>query len=305
MFSDTKASTLRCACVGEVLWDILPNGRRLGGAPANVAAYLTQFGIETEVLSAVGNDDNGQEILERLTSSGIGIGGISTVADLPTGTASVVLDANGVPSFSIPMPSAWDALTLGNPTLWQNANAIVFGSLAQRSLSSRQAIGSLLAQAPRSCLRVLDVNLRPPFCDEGLIRSSLEMADVVKLNDLELPLLAQMVGLEGNETCMLKELRRRYSLQLVVYTKGSAGSRMIAEDREETHFGFPAKVVDTVGAGDAFTATVVAGWLRGMDMDDVQNCANHVASFVCSQPGAVAQLPGDLVTKLWNGKVLN
>lgn len=303
MSSDT--GTLRCVCVGEVLWDCLPNGRRLGGAPANVATYLTQFGIGTDVVSAVGNDDDGREILDRLASKGIGTGGVGTVHDLPTGTASVVLDANGVPSFSISMPSAWDALTLADRRLWQNADAVVFGTLAQRSDCSRRAIQSLLSQAPASCLRVLDVNLRQPYYDKSLIQASLEIADAVKLNDLELPLVAQMAGLQGDEGFMLRQLLERYSLQFVVYTKGSAGSWTISANREEIHCGFPAEVVDTVGAGDAFTATVVAGWLRGMDINDVQDCANRVASYVCSQPGAMTQLPDDLVTKLWNRKAVN
>jgi fructokinase len=305
MFNNTAEYDLRCVCVGEVLWDILPNGRRLGGAPANVAAYLTQFGIATELVSAVGIDDEGQEILERLASNGIGTHGVSTVADLPTGTASVVLDADGAPSFSIATPSAWDAIPLRDRATGLDANAIIFGLLAQRSTRSREAICNLVAQAPYSCLRVLDVNLRPPYFNESLVRSSLEMADVVKLNDLELPLLAQMIGLEGDETSKLKELQRRYDLQLVAYTKGASGSRMITAECDEAHSGYSVKVMDTVGAGDAFTATVVAGWLRGMDINDLQDCANRVASFVCSQAGAVTKLRADVVTEIRNGKVLN
>lgn len=296
MSIDVQAKRPLCVGIGEILWDLLPTGKALGGAPANVAAHTVQLGCRGAAVSAVGDDADGLEILQRVKTMGVDASGIQVRRDLPTGAVDVALDKAGVPAFTIRAPSAWDAITMDAALerLANAADAVVFGSLAQRDPRSREGIGRFLGKVRPGCLRVFDINLRRPFITEPVIRASLEQADVLKLNDGELPVLAGMLGLAGDELSQLRAIRQQYDLDLVVYTCGDKGSRMITAQGEESHPGYPASVVDTVGAGDAFTAAVTAGLLRGMELSRLQDLANRVAVFVCSRPGAVPRLPEDL-----------
>ena len=299
MSAKSGAATPLCVGIGEVLWDLLPGGRTLGGAPVNVAAHVAQLGLAAAAVSGVGDDPEGREVLERLEAMGVLSSCVRTVPGLPTGLVDVVIDAQGVPKFTIRAPAAWDSIPFDDEVacLASKADAVVFGSLAQRGKCSRATVDRFLGAVRPGCLKVCDVNLRPPFIDAGIIRASLEKADVLKLNDVELPVLSDMFGLAGDESGRLRALRDRFELDLVVLTRGAQGSRMIAGPANESHGGFPAQVVDTVGAGDAFTAAVIAGWLRGMALTRLQDMANRVAAFVCSRSGAVPKLPAELVSE--------
>jgi fructokinase len=296
MSIDPKGSRPICVGLGEALWDLLPTGKALGGAAVNVAAHASQLGARGVLVSAVGNDAEGRELLRRLEELGVDSSHVQVRPDLPTGLVDVKLDASGIPSFVIRSPSAWDAITLNTDLerLADAADAVVFGSLAQRDPRSRKTICGFLHATRPGCLKVLDVNLRPPFVSVSVLRDSLLLANVLKLNDTELPVLAELLDIEGDETAQLQTLRDRFELEWVIYTRGDKGSRIVTDRRDETQPGCPATVIDTVGAGDAFTAAVTVGLLRGMELSRIQTMANRAASFVCSQTGAVPRLPEEL-----------
>lgn len=299
MSTRVPAAAPLCVCIGEVLWDLLPGGKVLGGAPINVAAHAVQLGIRGAAISAVGEDTDGLEILNRLREMNVLVEGMRVVTGLPTGVVDVMLDGAGVPSFSIRKPAAWDAILVDDciEKLVQNADSVVFGSLAQRDPRSRQAIRQLLQECRPECLRVFDVNLRHPFYNGEIVRSSLALANVLKLSDEELPIISDMLGLSGEEDDRLGVLRRRYDLDLLIYTKGAKGSRIMAAGQDESHPGYPVFVVDTVGAGDAFTAAVIVGRLLGIELVCLQDLANRVAAYVCTQTGAAPRLPVDIVSQ--------
>ena len=287
-----------CVGIGELLWDLLPSGKALGGAPVNVAAHAAQLGVRGAAVSAVGDEPEGREILQRLQALGVDASGVQVRNDLPTGAVDVKLEAAGVPSFTIRAPAAWDAIAMDAvlERLAGEAGAVVFGSLAQRDPRSRDAIQTFLRAVRPGCLKVFDVNLRRPFLLPQVILDSLELADVLKLNDEELPVLAELLGLQAeDETARLQAIRKLFNLYLVVYTRGAKGSRMITEYQDESHPVYPVKIEDTVGAGDAFTAAVTVGLLQGMELPAIQELAGRVASFVCSRAGAVPRLPEEIV----------
>jgi len=293
-----------CVGIGEVLWDLLPAGKSLGGAPINAAAHAAQLGAKSAAVSGVGDDDEGREIIERLRALQVDVAGVRVVQGLPTGVVDVKLNDTGVPAFSIRMPAAWDAIQMDATLepLGGAADAVVFGSLAQRDQRSRKAIREFLHAVRPTSLKVFDMNVRQPFYSAEVIRSSLELADVLKLNDAELPVLAASLGIGGDETTQLHAVRERFDLDLVVYTRGDRGSRMVSVQRDESHPGYQVSVVDTVGAGDAFTAAVTVGLLRGLPLDGTQELANRVAAFVCSQPGAVPSLPEEIRKEFYHSK---
>jgi len=276
--------------VGEILWDLLPNGRMLGGAPVNFAYHAAALGAHSHAVSAVGDDPLGREILDRLDALGLRQ---CVVVDHqhPTGTVSVELDACGKPTYHIHEGVAWDFIPTVPATLSlaQHADAICFGSLAQRSEVSRATIRSLLGAAPEHCLRVFDINLRQHYYNTEILATGLESADVLKLNDEELPVVADLLALPGDQDAVLRGLLDRYDLRLIALTKGAGGSKLASRHGRSVHPGVPTKVIDTVGAGDAFTAAVIMGLLEDLDLDlDIINeRANRLASYVCSQPGAM------------------
>lgn len=297
MFNKRTNKCPVCVGIGEILWDFLPTGKVLGGAPGNVAATAVQLGLHGMVVSAVGDDPYGAEILAIMDRNGVDRTGIRTIKDLPTGAVDVVLDSAGVPTFTIRQPAAWDDLSWNDDMerMAKSADAVVFSTLAQRDPRSRAGITGFLRAARPGCLKVIDVNLRPPFVSEAIITESLNLADVVKCNETELPVVAEMLGLKGDVSALLNGLRSRFDLDLVVYTLGDKGSRMVTSNYDVSHPGFATKVVDTIGAGDSFIGVVTAGLLRGLDLDRIQDLANRVAAFVCTQAGGGPPLPADLV----------
>jgi len=290
---------IRVIGVGEVLWDLLPSGRQMGGAPANFTCHARSLGATATLVSRVGSDALGQEILERLQSLGVVTEAVGVDPLLPTGTVAVDLSADGQPRFVIRPDVAWDVMEAAEPALRaaETCDAICFGTLALRSKPSREAILQIIECAPHSALRVLDINMRPPFVDKETISEALSRADVLKLNDDELSVLAEMFGLsEQSMAGRLAELTDRFSLRLIALTRGAAGSVLWpAEGRLSEHPGFRVDLVDAVGAGDSFTAAMILGYFRGWGLDQINARANEVAAYVCSQDGATPPLPPAMV----------
>jgi fructokinase len=282
--------------IGEILWDILPDGRQLGGAPANFAFHARALGAASVIVSAVGDDHPGREILAELESRGLDPSGIATVSTAPTGAVTVALDAGGIPHYTIHEGVAWDVIpwTAGLGDIAARADAVCFGTLAQRSPVSRATIGSFLDATRPDCLRVLDLNLRQSYFSRETVHGLLERATVLKLNDDELTTVAGMLSLPGPETRVFAALLGAYPLTVIALTKGPSGSRLFGPGVDLSHPGYPAETEDTVGAGDAFTATLVAGLLKKRSWEEIGDRANRIAGYVCSRKGAWPDLPAEL-----------
>lgn len=282
--------------IGEVLWDVLPSGPRMGGAPANFACHAQALGAAGAIISSVGADDLGSLLLERLAALGVINDGISIDPMRPTGTVAVQLGIDGQPCFTIRDGVAWDNIEAQATALeiMASANAICFGTLGQRSLSSRAAIRQLVKATSPESLRVFDVNLRQSYYSSELIHDSLDLANVMKLNDSELPLIAGLLNLRGNVRDQLATLLERYKLRMVVYTRGSDGSILWNGVHWCEHPGLPVDVQDTIGAGDSFTAAVALGLLQGWPLEWISATANEVAAHVCSCVGAIPPMPEPL-----------
>lgn len=282
--------------LGEVLWDLFPDGARFGGAPANVACHARQLGAKAVMVSAVGDDELGDKALAALRDMNVSTDAVAKLPQ-PTGSVKVELDAHGKASYEFAADTAWDNLPW-TPTLQgiaANADAVCFGTLGQRSPVARQTIRRFLAETPSPALRIYDVNLRPPFYSDQLVTESLQIANTVKLNDDELPLAASWCDLTGDEVAVMKQLLERFDLKLVALTRGSHGATLVTKDRVCTNDGVQVEVADTVGAGDSFTAALAVGILRDDDLDHVLDHACRLAAYVCTQPGATPKLPDDLI----------
>jgi len=281
--------------IGEILWDVFPDGPRFGGAPANFACSAAELSRESArvcMVSAVGDDDLGRAALQSLTSHGVDSRYVQT-NHLETGQVLVELDPQGVARYRFAENSAWDALQITDDlrTLAAGTDAVCFGTLGQRRQSSRDTIQEFVRAVPLSALRVLDVNIRTPFCNANVILESLAIANVLKLNDAELPLVAELCECFGSMTDILRQLSDRYHLRCVAVTRGDSGAIVLAGDVFSDLPGIKVDVVDTVGAGDAFTAALILGLLGGNDIQEVNRRAIEVASFVCSQAGATPAFP--------------
>jgi len=282
--------------LGEVLWDLLPAGPQLGGAPANFVCHAHTLGADARLISRIGHDEWGRKAIEALERLGVPTDGIEVDPVLPTGTVAVAVDQHGQPNFAIHEHVAWDAIR-GEPAgraAMADADAVCFGTLAQRSEPSRSTIRSLLALAPATALRILDVNLRQHYFSSRLVEESLTLANVLKVNDAELPRLAEMFGLKGDVRSQISALSARYDLRWVACTRGGHGSLLCSGGQWSDHPGIETQVVDTVGAGDSFTAAMTLGLLAGWDLDRVNERANQVAAYVCSCAGATPPLPSQL-----------
>jgi fructokinase len=279
--------------IGEILWDVLPSGRHLGGAPANFAYYARTLGAEAVIASALGDDEDGRGILDALRAHWMGRDHLTIVPGVPTGRVSAALDAAGVPTFTIHGPSAWDflAMTPELSSLAGRADAVCFGTLAQRSDVSRRTIRGFLDQTKPECLRVFDVNLRQIYYDRELVRDLIGRSRILKMNAEELAVIAAMFGLLGKGTDVLRRLRDLFSLDLVALTRGPEGSRLLGREGESDHPGIEVEVVDTVGAGDSFTAALVMGLLTKKTLDEVNDSANRLAASVCARRAAWPETP--------------
>jgi fructokinase len=290
--------SLVIAGIGEVLWDVYPDAARFGGAPANFACHAAALGAESWMASAVGVDELGNCAIDSLKSAGVQCDMVARCREHDTGQVLVTLDSSGQASYRFAEDSAWDHLqwSAGLGSLAERCDAVCFGTLGQRSPTSRATIQRFVSATPQRALRMFDVNLRQGFFDRETIHTSLQIASAVKLNDEELPKVAELCeSVASTPRQLLRKLVERYGLRLAALTRGAEGALLIAGDEESECPAVPTKVVDTVGAGDAFTATLVADFLRGLPLGEVNLHANAVASFVCSQPGGVMKLPDYVV----------
>lgn len=280
--------------LGEVLWDLLPSGPQLGGAPANFAHHAHALGANASAITRVGNDDFGHAIRRRFEEQEIAGDTLQVDDEAPTGTVTVALSSSGVPDYVIHEKVAWDrlAVTAAAMKAVREADAICFGTLTQRSEPSRTSIQSLVAASAPDALRVFDINLRQSYFSGEIVERSLQLANVLKLNDRELPILAKMFGLAGSPRQQMDLLAVKFDLQLVALTRGPAGSLLFQAGRWSDCPSAPVEVVDTVGAGDAFTAALTLGVLHEMALDEMNAFSNEVARYVCSCAGATPPLPG-------------
>lgn len=278
--------------LGEILWDLLPGGRKLGGAPANFAYQVNQLGGVGVPVSCIGDDPLGHEALSILHDNGIVTDHISIDPDHPTGTVDAAIDANGVATYTFPDGVAWDfmAMSEADLALAATADIICFGTLAQRSPVSRQGIRQFLAAAP-DALKIYDINLRQHFHTPEHIRESLELADVLKINDEELALVSGMFDLPGTESEALQSLMQRHDLKLAVLTRGGEGSLVLSPEGHSDLPGVPTTVRDTIGAGDSFTAAMALAYLHGRSLGEINRYAAEVAAYVCGQAGAMPPMP--------------
>jgi fructokinase len=283
----------RVVGIGEVLWDLLPTGPQLGGAPANFAYHAQALGARAGLITRVGNDPRGREILDRLRQLGLPTDGITIDPDAPTGTVEVEILADGQPRFTITENVAWDRIdaTPSALALAADADAVCFGSLAQRCEPSQSSIRRLVAATRPGALRIFDINLRQHFYTPEVIETSLRLASVLKINEQELEVLAEMLHPAGEMREQIQYLADRYNLSAVVLTRGGRGSLLSAQGRWSDHPGIPTRVQDAVGAGDAFTASLALDLLAGQPLEELNRRANEVAAYVCSCEGATPPLP--------------
>jgi fructokinase len=276
-------------CVGEVLWDALPKGLFLGGAPLNVAFHLQALGEAVAVVSRVGDDRLGREALRRISDRGMTTELVQIDAGLETGFVRVSLDEGAEhPSYVIEQPTAWDALALTGALSKRasEAEAVVFGTLAQRQETARRTVRGL---CDAGALAVLDVNLRPPYTARSVVESSLAAADVVKLNEAELAEISDWDGVSGSLCDRVEALARRFDCRAVCVTRGAEGSALWNRGAWAEREAYRVKVKDAVGAGDAFLAAFLSGFLAGRGGEEVLDAASRLAAYVASRSGATPE----------------
>ena len=278
--------------LGEALWDCLPEGRKIGGAPANFAYHAAQFGYTSYAVSAVGKDALGDETIEALKANGLNVE--MPQVDFPTGQVQVTLDEDGVASYDIKEGSAWDNIpfTPEIESLARQCRAVCFGSLAQRNSVSRDTIYRFLDATPMDCMRIFDINLRQNFYSKEVIQESLRRSNVLKINDEELVIIGRMFGYPGldiENKCWL--ILGKYNLDMLVLTCGVNGSYVFAPGFKSFQETPKVEVADTVGAGDSFTGTFCASILKGKSIVEAHKLAVEVSAYVCTQHGAMPVLP--------------
>lgn len=287
--------------MGEALWDVLPEGKKIGGAPANFAYHVSQFGFDSRVVSAVGNDELGDEIMSVFKEKKLNTQ-IERV-DYPTGTVQVTLDAEGVPCYEIKEGVAWDNIPFTDELkrLALNTRAVCFGSLAQRNEASRATINRFLDTMPEidGQLKIFDINLRQDFYTKEVLRDSFQRCNVLKINDEELVTISRMFGYPGidlQDKCWI--LLAKYDLKMLILTCGVNGSYVFTPGHVSFVETPKVTVADTVGAGDSFTAAFVSAILRGLSVSEAHKLAVNVSAYVCAQNGAMPILPDNFITKL-------
>jgi fructokinase len=294
--------------LGEVLWDILPSGKVLGGAPANFAYMTSVLGNQGVVASRVGNDDLGREACRVMQELGLNTCYVQRDDLHETGTANVMIDAAGQPNFAIKESVSWDYLewTREWEELSARADVICFGSLAQRSPTSAGTIECFLRNAPERALRICDANLRQSFYNEDLLRKSFQYAHILKLNEEELLQVSFLLKLGvGSEETLAKRLLAACRLRLVCITRGACGSLLVSEKQTVEHHGYRVKVADAVGAGDAFTACLAHHYFCEHSLEETSESANRFASWVATQRGATPSIGADQLQKILSGLALH
>ena len=285
--------------LGEILWDVFPDGARFGGAPANFAcsaAGLAAGSARVSMAGAVGRDDLGRRGLAEFTARGVDVAAVAVLPE-PTGRVDVTVDVAGHASYVFAPDCAWDNVPWSDSLerLAAETSAVCFGTLSSRGATSQATIRRFIAAVPSPALRILDINLRPPFWSPDVVRDSLALANIVKCNDDELPVVAEILGLSGSPEAILRQLVDRHALRLAALTRGAKGSLLVTADGAVSDLpGMPVEVIDTVGAGDAFTASVTLGLLAGWPLSKLHAHAERVAASVCTQRGGTPSIPADL-----------
>ncbi|HEX8722525.1 MAG TPA: carbohydrate kinase [Pyrinomonadaceae bacterium] len=290
--------------LGELIWDVFPDGRRLGGAPSNFAYVSRLLGAASAVASRVGRDALGAEAVERLGRAGVSTRYLQTDAGHPTGTVRVRVGAGGEPSFEVNENSAWDYLewTREWARLAARAGVVCFGTLGQRHARARETVARFLEATRPGALRLFDVNLRHSFFTPEMLARSLSHATVVKLNAEELSAAARMLGLAaGGEKATARALLERFGLRLVAVTRGARGSLLVSPEGEDEHTGFRARVADTIGCGDAFAAALARCLTRGAPLALSNEIANRVGAWLATRPGATPDADAATVARLLEG----
>lgn len=284
--------------LGEVLWDVLPEGKKLGGAPANFAYHAGQFigNDNTIAISAIGEDELADETLVALRQHGLN--DLLPKVPYPTGTVQVQLDAQGIPTYDIKENVAWDNIPYDNDVkqIASNCRAVCFGSLAQRNVVSRATIHRFLDDTPADCLKIFDINLRQQFYTKEIIEGSFKRCNILKINDEELVIINRMFGFESLDmrtTC--QQLLENYSLDMVVLTCGTNGSYVFTPNITSFQETPKVTVADTVGAGDSFTGSFCAAILNGKPIEEAHKIAVKVSAFVCTQNGAMPKYSDELI----------
>lgn len=284
--------------MGEALWDVLPEGKKIGGAPANFAYHVSQFGLPSCVVSAIGDDALGKEIVENFTSKGLN----QLIAEVPypTGTVQVEIDQAGVPQYEIKENVAWDNIpwTEHLEALAKRTKAVCFGSLAQRNVVSRNTINLFLDTMPRDedCLVVFDINLRQGFYNKEILCSSMQRCNILKINDEELVTISRMFGYPGidlQDKCWI--LLGKYNLKMLILTCGINGSYVFTPGKVSYQPTPKVEVADTVGAGDSFTAAFISSILKGKSVSEAHSCDVQTSAYVCTKKGAMPKLPPQYV----------
>ena len=281
--------------LGEALWDVLPEGKKLGGAPANFAYHAAQFGLDTIAISALGEDKLAEETIEALNEHNLNY--LMPRVPYPTGTVQVTLTGDGIPTYDIKENVAWDNIPLTDEMLEiaKNARAVCFGSLAQRNVVSRENIHKFLDATPKDCVKIFDINLRQQFYTKEVIKESLKRCNILKINDEELVLIGRMFGYPGldiENKCWL--ILGKYNLDMLVLTCGTNGSYVFTPGQMSFQETPKVEVADTVGAGDSFTGSFVGSILNGKPVPEAHKTAVQVSAFVCTQNGAMPIVPDRL-----------
>lgn len=287
--------------MGEALWDVLPEGKKIGGAPANFAYHVSQFGFNSRVVSAVGDDKLGNEILDNFSEKNLNF--LIEKVPYPTGTVQVELDDEGIPCYDIKEGVAWDNIpfTPALEELAKQTRAVCFGSLAQRSVVSRETINKFLDAMPddNGQLRIFDINLRQNFYTKEILCNSMERCNILKINDEELVMVSRMFGYPGidlQDKCWI--LLAKYNLKMLILTCGVNGSYVFTPGEISFVETPKVEVADTVGAGDSFTATFVAAILKGKKVSEAHKLAVEASAYVCTQNGAMPIFPLELKAQM-------
>lgn len=289
--------SVKILCVGEVLWDKLPEGYFIGGAPFNTACHLKQLGIEVVVVSRLGNDELGKNAIHKIKELGLTPEFIQLDSKYNTGIVNVDIVENGDATYEIVEPSAWDFINLNQEMIKasNSCDLIVYGTLAQRNEVSRETIRSLVNSIKT---RVYDVNFRPPFIDKGIIEESLKMANIIKMNEDEFVQISKWFNVSSNLKSGIKELSQKYDCSTICVTKGAEGAIIFREGEIYEHNGFSVKVKDTVGSGDAFLAALVFGIVNKKDNSEIIRNANAIGAFVAMHDGAIPKIDISKINKL-------
>ena len=282
--------------MGEALWDVLPEGKKIGGAPANFAYHVSQFGLNSRVVSAVGDDKLGMEILDNFREKKLNA--MVEIVPYPTGTVQVELDAEGVPCYDIKEGVAWDNIpyTPALEDLAKHTKAVCFGSLAQRSVVSRDTINRFIDAMPaEDTLKIFDINLRQGFYTKEILCNSFSKCNILKINDEELVTVSRMFGYPGidlQDKCWI--LLAKYNLKMLILTCGVNGSYVFTPGNVSFVETPRVDVADTVCAGDSFTAAFVSSILSGLSIGEAHKLAVETSAYVCTQNGAMPVLPQSL-----------